>query len=236
MTWLEFVSAVKIDLPVDNERIGIATGTPNYLEQQLLYAVIQLQQAIEFYQQGHETVYGVADLVVEGNASVGSLPATEQCRPLEARLGLVTDECLSYPYGVYPWTSRLDLVCGFPRIQRGQLFMAIDPQAKQFTVYPTVLVGNQIVLKWDGVKTSFLDADVVPFDKDCVEAVGLFVKAKIARLVDHDLNEFASYISDWQRRKLLLFADSRKRTRLNSTANSPSTPSQCSIYPWCVPA
>lgn len=235
MKWVDFVASVMIDLPVDNERINVATGTPNYLGQQLLYAVIQLQQLIPFYRGPHETTYGPNDLVLDGSASIGSLPQGQQCRPLDAYYKKTGKQCVSQPFQMYPWGSRYDLVCGNPRITNCQFLMAIDPWGQQFTVFPSVGERHQITLAWEGVKTAFADDDETPFDMDVVECVGLFVKAKIARLVDHDLQENASYMTEYMRRRSLLFADVNERTRLNRDADSPAGSNKCanSLSPCC---
>lgn len=215
MKWSEFVAAVLVDLPVDNERIGIATGNPNYLGQQLLYCAIKIQQIIPFYQTGHETIYGANDLVVQGMASCGSIPQTDQCRPVDAYFKTVGEQCVSHPFLPYSWGNRYDLVCGKPC---NRFYMAIDPQGKQFTCFPMVMENHQILLRWDGVKLAFEDDDETPFDMGCVEATGLYVKAKIARMVDHDLAEHASYMGEHRTRISLLYADSKDRIRLSNIA------------------
>jgi tartrate-resistant acid phosphatase type 5 len=227
MIWLDFKNAVKVDLPADNERIGIATGTPNYLDQQILYAAIEIQKIVPFYQAGHETVYGPDDLVIEGFASVGNLPVGQQCRPIDAYYKKTGRQCVSQPLRTYPWGNRYDLICGNPRIIGSQFLIAIDPWGGQFTVFPSVALRRQVSLTWNGVKTLFNDIDDTPFDMDVVEAVGLFAKAKIARAVDHDLNEYASYMTEYGRKRSVLFADTRDRTRMSQTADSPSSSNKC---------
>lgn len=227
MTWLDFKTAVLVDLPVDNDRVNVATGTPNYLDHQLLYAIIQIQQLIPFYRGPHETVYGPNDLVLDSLASVGSLPQGQQCHPLDAYYKKVGKQCVSQPLQPYPWAHRYDLVCGNPRINNCQFLMAIDPWGQQFTVFPSVGERHQISLFWEGVKTSFADADETPFDMDVVECVGLFIKSKIARLVDHDLGEYDSYQKDYMRRRSLLYADAVERQRLSLIGDSSTGSNKC---------
>lgn len=227
MKWSDFTAAVLVDLPVDNDRINVATGTPNYLEHQILYSVIEIQKLIPFYQNGHETIYGPNDLVRDGLASVGSLPVGQQCRPLDAYYKKVGKQCMSQPFVQYPWSSRYDLVCGAPRVTNCQFLMAIDPWGQQFTVFPSVGDLHQISLFWNGVKTSFVAADETPFDMDVVEIVGLFVKGKIARLVDHDLQENASYMMDYFRKRSLLYATTLERARISFGDDSPAPGNKC---------
>lgn len=227
MTWAEFKQQVLVDLPMDNARIGIATGNPNYLEHQLLYAIIEIQKLVPFYQQGHETIYGQDDVVREGLASVGSLPSEDQCRPGDAYFKNVGNVCVSHPFYPYPWGNRYDLICGNPRLYNSQFYMAIDRQAKTFIAFPSIGADQKIVLAWEGVKTSFDNDETVPFDVDVANAVSLFVKSRISRLVDHDLAEAGSYYADYVRARAILFADTRERNRLNWTASSPSSGENC---------
>lgn len=227
MNWLAFKNAVRVDLPLDNDRIAIATGNTNYLDQQILHAVIQVQQLIPFYQKGHETVYGPQDLTMEGLASVGTIPQTEQCHPQDAFYKKTGKQCVSQPLVPYSWSNRYDLVCGNPRVTNCQFFMALEPHGQQFVVFPHVGRDHQISFNWDGVKTAFNDADETPFDMDVVEAVGLFVRSKLAAMVDHDLPESNFFLGLATRRRGLLFADAKDRTRLNRISGSEAPSNRC---------
>jgi tartrate-resistant acid phosphatase type 5 len=227
MIWSDFVAGVLLDLPVDNERIGIATGNVNYVSQQILHAVRDIQELVPFYRSGHETIYGPDDLVLEGVSSVGSLPQTDQCRPLDAYYKKTGTQCVSQPLTTYSWGNRYDLVCGNPRVTNCQFFIAIDPWAKQFMTFPSVTTQHQVSLFWEGIKTSFEDDEETPFDLGVIEAVGLFVKSKIARLVDHDLNESMNYMGEYSRKRALLYSASRDRTRLSLTESSPTRGNKC---------
>lgn len=227
MTWTEFVAAVRAELPVDSDRMGIATGNPNFLDQQILHCVIDLQKMVPFYRVGHETVYGPDDLVMNGLASLGSLPSSDQSRPMEAFYKKTGTQCVSQPLIPYDWGNRYDLVCGNPRVTNCQFFMAINPQGTQFMTFPSVGTQHQISLFWEGVKTAFSSSDTVPFDDDVVEMVGLFVKARIARLVDHDLAESNSFMIEYRNKRSLIYADTRERSRLNRNEPSGSRPNRC---------
>src|SRR5215471_13058986 len=228
MTWLEFKNAVKVDLPVDNRRMNIATGNPNFLDNQILHAVVSIQKLVKFYQQGHESVYSQRELMMQGMASTGTLPQYDQARPGDAYYKRTGRTCVSQPLWPYDWGNRYDLICGNPRITNCQYFISIDPYGKQFTVFPSVDVDHQIQLQWSGVKTKFNDADTVMFEDDVIEAVALFCKARISLQVDHDINESNSFMRDWKLARALLYADSLDRTRLSMTATSPSNANRCS--------
>lgn len=225
LTWAQFTTAVRVDLPVDSQRIGIATGTPNYLDSQLLHAVVELQTLIPYYQLGHETVYGPDDVILEGLASVGSIPF--QAKPQDAYYKRTGKQCVSQPLATYDWGNRYDLVCGNPRITSGQFLIAINPQGTRFTVFPRITTDHQVNLFWNGVKKSFADADLVPFDDDFVQAVALFVSSELSRKVDHDLPEHQSYDLSYRQKRQLLYADAQEFVRLNLTAASPRQTDRC---------
>lgn len=227
MIWSDFKAAVMVDIPVDNQRIGIATGNPNYVDHQILYAIIKIQKLIKFYQKGHETVYGPADVVQEGWASAGALPAADQCRPYDAYYKRIGQQCASQPLTTYDWGNRYDLICGQPKITNCQFAIAFDPQGTQFLIFPALSNNSQMSLFWEGVKTSFDNADETPFEMDVAECVGLFVKSKIALMVDHDLAESNEYMRQYLQSRSLLFADTKDRSRMSATADSTSSSLNC---------
>lgn len=232
MRWSEFYEAVKTDLPVDKNRIGIATGNPNYLDQQITHCLTRLQELVPFYQGGHETVYGTEDLVINGMASVGRLP--DGARPLDAYYKRTGTQCVSQPLSIYDWGNRFDLVCGSPRLVGGQFLIAMDPWAKEFMIYPSVYDEHQISLFWAGIRSKFDPDNETPFDDGVVEVVGLFVKAKIARLVDHDLSEHASYMQEYRLRQQLLYSDTRTRNRFVFNGYSPGQSNCANALTGCT--
>jgi len=72
MTFLEFKDLVDDHLVVDANRKGTAVQT--YKTQLLRQACIDIQEDVEYYRQGHETIYEQADVGIENDASKGALP------------------------------------------------------------------------------------------------------------------------------------------------------------------
>lgn len=225
MIWSEFRTRVLTDLPVDKNRINIATGNPNYLDQQIIHCLNEIQELITYYQQGHETVYGTEDLVLDGLASRGRIP--DGAYPKEAYYKQVGRVCVSQPLWQYDWGNRFDLVCGAPKVISGQFFLSIDPKGREFYAFPSVLDQHQVSLFWDGIKTEFEDSEETPFDDAIAECVGLFCKARIARLVDHDLVESESYQRTYERRRALIYADRLGRGRLAYSVQSQAQGNGC---------
>lgn len=228
MLWSDFKSAVLLELPVDKNRIGIATGNPNYLSQQIINCIVELQKLIPAYQSGHETVYGTQDLIVDGLASRGRLPAG--AKPLDAYYKMTGRVCVSHPLVIYDWGNRYDMICGAINLRDGQYCMAMDEVTREFLVYPAVFDDHQVSLFWAGVKQAFDDADETPFDQGVAEAVGLFCKAKIVRMVDHDLAENASYQNEYTFKKRFLYADARELNRFRYTEYSAGQARGCGRY------
>jgi tartrate-resistant acid phosphatase type 5 len=177
-TWATFVTAVKALIPIDAQRQNTAT----MLTFKLKEAVARVQHLIEFFRSGHETNYGIDDVVSDGQSSVGTLP--DFCNPEDAWLIQIGEGCGQMPLRPYSWDNRDDLKCSAARVVNGQGHIAFDPKGKTFVAYPGVIEGWQLRIRWNGIKTVFADADAVPFDDNVVSAVAEWVKAYFYREVD----------------------------------------------------
>lgn len=231
-TWAEFVINVKKLLPADADRQGLE----DYVTSVIRQGAINLQSDIDIYRRGHETIYGVEDLSVEGEASVGTLP--EQAEPRDAFYSKTGEPCDRQPAWKYDWGNRFDLICGKACLNGCQFAIAIDPQAKNFYVYPKVVDGRQFSIFWDGRKLDFADAEIVPFDEGAELAVSLFASAHIARKTNHELSEYNSYMADYVAEKRRLYLDAKERTRLKeqgqSSAPTESCPAPCAPCVTCA--
>lgn len=231
-TWAEFVINVKKLLPADADRQGLE----DYVTSVIRQGAINLQSDIDIYRRGHETIYGVEDLAVEGEASVGTLP--EQAEPRDAFYSKTGEPCDRQPAWKYDWGNRFDLICGKACLNGCQFAIAMDPQAKYFYVYPKVVDGRQFSIFWDGRKLDFADSETVPFDEGAELAVSLFASAHIARKTNHELSEYNSYMADYVSQKRMLYLDAKERTRLKeqgqSSAPTESCPAPCAPCVTCA--
>lgn len=179
MTWSEFVASVRDRITVDADRLGpIQAGITRKIQD----AVRDLQVFITGYREGHETLFNVADMTVYGSAHAAPLPSG--ARPREAYVYTASNTCAQRPVYPFPWDQRNELKCA--AVPGVETYMAIDPYAKQFVLYPALAEGQVLQLWWDGVKTTFVDTDQVPFDELAAEAAAAYVKAYIAKEVDRD--------------------------------------------------
>jgi virulence-associated protein VagC len=119
--------------------------------------------------------------------------------------------------GQWSWANRHDLLCGAPK---GEYRISISPQGGTFYVYPQVTSTDKLEVFYDGVKKSFIDTDVVTFDEPSLEVVADFVKAKIAREVDHDLAMHDSYWASFLRNRSMLELNTRERVSMKYTFGS----------------
>lgn len=230
MTWAEFVTDVKELLPADADRAGLET----YVNRVIRQGVINIQSDIPVYRTGHETTFGIADLAVEGSASVGTLP--EQAEPRDLFYVKTDDSCIRQPVWKYEWSNRYDLICGKACLNGCQFAIAFSPQASIFYVYPAITEGKQLAFFWDGRKLSFADSDTVPFDEGVELAVSLFASAQIARKTNHEIGEYNSYMAEFIAQKRRLYLDAQERTRIKEQATSTApTESDCSPCPTCNP-
>lgn len=242
-TWSEFKTAVKALLTVDKNRQGLST----VLDEWIKHAVIDLQESIDYYRQGDSVIYSRDGHVRDseavsdnGYASVGALEAGVGIQDAYIITGtedfdcpLNVEECydencrlLRMPVTNFDWGNRYDLISGIPKLA-GYGLMAINRQANKFCIYPQIGDDKLVEIYYDRVRHDFTNGEVVVFDKDVEEAVGLFVKANIKREVDNDLALYNSYLSDqrpgansYVNKKKMLFIKAAEKTQIRATAGS----------------
>lgn len=221
LTWSQFVARVNVHLTVDANRVG----AEDFVAASIRIAVTKIQDAIEYYRSGHETTFEFDDATQDGFASTFALPENAYIR--QALHVQQTERCVERPLYWYPWTNRRDLVCGVVNITHRFRF-TVDPRGQKLTVYPALTAGYAVKLAWDGVKDSFADADVVPFDEECAMVVANFVKARIAMDVERDANRHRFYIAE----HVLGVRDLRRKAiaRMSETV---AVPSQADCVPGC---
>lgn len=222
MTWSEFKADVKTLLTVDANRLG----TTEFTDRFIIAGTEAVLSHVPFYRETKTTRYnniataGIKPLTTEGNASAGGLP--DQANVIQAWVitdadsdASVTDssdtECVKYPLIPYSYSNKADLICDTPIMERSQGYMAIG-KAGDFYVYPSLVDGEILELKWEGERANHNDADLTPYDTPVAECVAEYVKAHIKREVDHDLKLFESYLASFRRKRRDLYLNTRSRT------------------------
>lgn len=216
--WGEFKSMVRTLLTVDANRLGLQDtpdGKPGYISLMIRQAVLDLQHHIPVYCIYHETLYYPQDFVTEGRASRGVLPPMAKLRDMwicnvatNSRFPVLHD---------FPWEHRFELVNGLTTIPDHNGRVAIEPDAYKFYAYPEIKGTFVLSVFWNGNKTCFQDNEETPFSEDTAMAVAEYVKGKIAREVNNDLQTFNSYFHPQQgsyiKTRRRLFLEAKERTQ-----------------------
>lgn len=220
MTWAEFIVKVKDLMPVESVR----QNTQTYLTALIRQAAVDLQRHILFYREGQQTFYTDEDVVTTSLASVGNLP--NQAHIIDIFLKGVGYNCCRTPVMNYPWGNRHDLWCGHPNLTTSPC-IAIDPYAKEFTLFPALDADNELEVNWDGLKIDFDDDDEVTFDEPAALPVSSYALAHIYRKVRNDMEKYGSFMLDYRKQRTDLIIDKKGLTRIRETGASPQPDSAC---------
>lgn len=179
LTWLQFIGLVNEHLTVDANR----RGTEAFRLRTIKDAVVDLQRNIVAYRDGHTTAYTEGSLEDMEHAQLGAFPAHAKPKAiwyLSAEDDANTN-CRRNRMTFFNWEQRKALVCGGYRCHPGAYVAAISPMGRQFMIYPKVADADftSILLVWEGLKSEFLDGDLVPFPPEAAEAVAYYVKSRI---------------------------------------------------------
>lgn len=188
-------------------------GSATFIDNIIRQAVIELQEYIPVYREGHETIFNADDVSQEGGASVGMMP--DQAEIQDIYFVTVGNPCVRGPVFLYNWGNRYDLVCGNPRSTGSNSFIAIDPQSKQFMVYPKLDDSHYLSMFWDGTKLEFEDEDETPFDEGMVGAVADYLQAELARRAPvRDFKLAQTYMATYASKRTQLYLKGRNRVSI----------------------
>lgn len=209
MIWSDFVTAVDQQLSVDANRRGLE----DFRAQQIKNAVIDLQRNIETYRRAQVTIFHEIDMVLTGYAQIVEVP--KFARPTAFYIfstnpsddGLIKRNRLD----LVGWLNRQSMITG--KLPNRAYRYAISPSADQVMIYPSIKdAGEQaLLMTWDGYKTDYADDDLITMPYEAAEAVALYVKMRIVREVDKNLQLAQSYQSDYLSRRLGLYKDAQER-------------------------
>lgn len=221
-------------LTVDSDRLNIQT----YIDRQIRNGVVDIQSSIPFYRVGNTTTYSLNGAIKDTEPLAVAEKASEGLLEGDMRIldGYFIDgqydydwqddlsessdsnsECSSRPLRQWPWANRHDMICG---ATKGYFLISISPDGGQFYIYPQVTTTDKVKIFYDGLKKTFVDTDVVTFDESVVEAVGNFVKSKVSREVDRDLNLYKSYMGSYMDDRSRLWLDARDRVTIKYSLGS----------------
>ena len=113
-TWGDFKSLVLVLLATDKDRLGLQDSgqKPGYLSRLISQAVLDLQEYVRALREGHQDDFATADLVGDGRASRGAMPAFSIIRQAALVVSDADGESLSAPLIPLPWGLRDELASG----------------------------------------------------------------------------------------------------------------------------
>lgn len=209
LTWSQFYQLVIDRMGVHGVRVGIEAQRRSIIRS----GVIELQDLISNYVNGHETLYLPQDFVGEGHASRATKPPQSVIR--DAYLcALITADAdgntlpnpfaIRYPLTPADWEDRMGLVNGYGCVNDGTGYIAIDPQGYTFYVFPEVFDNWLVSMFWDGRKLDFKDDEETPFDEPMANAVALYTLATLAREIDNDGEKARDLKNEYNSAKTIL--------------------------------
>ena len=217
-TWSQFVAEVKKLIPLEAQRKGVGSSADDFLLSYIRQAVIQLQNIVDAFRIGHETIYEISDLVQEGLALKGIKPPQSAIRNI-VFFQRFNDHFDRYESESYPWSKRSDLTGGHVPVNDNIAKVAIDPQGYSFYIYPTPKEGEEwaVSMTWDGKKLDFKDDELVPFTEQMALAVAYFAAANVALYSDEDSAKFDRYITMYEREKPRLFISAKENSEMKGS-------------------
>ena len=113
-TWGEFKSLVRVLLTTDKDRLGLQDSADalGYLSRLIAQAVLDLQEYVTALSLGHEDTFQVADLVADGCASRGTMPAFSLIREASLVVPDGAGSILMAALRPFPWSLRDELTSG----------------------------------------------------------------------------------------------------------------------------
>lgn len=206
LTWEQFNGQVRLYLHTYNKVPEIQS----LIDTLIPAGVEDLQRTIDYYQTGHKDTYASAGLTSQGFVQLGTAPLG---RIRSARM--VKYDTTDYLLRPNIFRSLRQVAWSkVPAMRGGELsaftgMIAVDPVTRTFAISPPLNAETRLVLEWVGVKSAFAMADVTPFDERAAEAVGLYVLAKITRVIDRDANQAASYLQSYAQLKRHILSETR---------------------------
>lgn len=122
--------------------------------------------------------------------------------------------CLRSKIVPMPWSDRFE----FNKLRTGchgdtevPALLAIDRESYSFFVWPKLDETHRVVVYWTGLKFTFLDADLVPFDETLQQAVREGVLAKYYLQVENDARQSALHDAAYSNLRTRAYLDCRSR-------------------------
>lgn len=207
MNWTDFHAAVSSFLgPYAQDKNPIRR---RQIEQAIRSGCLRLQQVIEAYQTGHETSFEGSDLIVDCHAQRGDMPDGATVRSVW--LHREENDC-DHPKSIrlrqVEWVERSKMISGEIRNRN---IWTIDPRGNRFYIAPLLQEDESLLIIWDGLKIDFDENDTLPWGEEAAEIVSHFVNAHLERMARDKINNYDSFMRDWQQGVALLSVRENER-------------------------
>lgn len=194
------------------------------VDNEIRQGVIDLQHYIEAYRVGHESSFEESDVTQAGFASLVMLPDQAQIRDA----WIVYDqfgnpEVHRDSAAAVDWSERQERMLG---VKNDSAQIAIDPWCKTALCTPRLdfSCGISLLIKWDGLRLDFSDADTTPFDEGTVKAAALFVQAELAAEFGDSALSIRGFRSDYSILRSRLYVETRDRSAIKNTDSQRQQP------------
>lgn len=190
-------------------------GLEDFRARAMKNAAVNLQRFITAYQVGHTTTYLEADLDTQEYAMIGNLPTGAIPHAFYIYSTAVDSEGDAHPdcnrnrLDYWDWNNRQFLICN--NCEKRLYAYSIAPQGRMFIIRPLLNDDTKLLLVWQGIKSEFDDADVVPWPEAAAEAVTAFVKWRILLEIDKNPALAQTQFAIWSTARLALFRDEQEK-------------------------
>ena len=170
--------------------------------------VLDVQEHVPQMRFGHETLLLPEDFSDDGECSTGIWPEGMVHRHelnLIKKSDVDGEAALRYPVLLDDYENRNAFVYGQRGFTNSGAYFP-EPNGYTFKVWPKITGDFILSILWDGKKHEFDDEEDTPFTMQMAEVVADYVKARIKRTVDNDLQQYASFMRSYTdgRRKLFV--------------------------------
>lgn len=213
MTWGQFKTLIRVYLPSHGRREGIQV----LLDQYIKAATIDLLETIDALRGDVKRTLKTANFTTDGAAGRAHIPAGAVLLTAVNRDPEDVSRVYEYRFAESE-DERRRMIDGLTI--SGQRWISLDPATGTIRVVPNPKEdGSEVVVTWrNATCADFEDDDEVSFGEREAEAVSEFVLARLARLVDNDIQMADRHAASYVRLKRLLYVKSLEVARFTGRA------------------
>lgn len=233
MTWAEWKAEVSTGLLLNANRLG----AEDFVAKQILLGASDLQGYIDSYRWNQKDTFVHAQMADDGEASVGTLEGVNpSINDVIIRRVRNDGYAYVYPCDQWDWNKQYQLIDGTAELQGNRGLVSFDPASSLFYIYPKLQTGEvmddtdadwetaeytfnwEVLLWWDGKKTSYEDTDTVTLDDEAAAAVAHRVNAYCALYIESNATLHKTCMELYLRDRSKLWRERKHKKRLNRSS------------------